>query len=162
MVVVVIANRESGLSQQNVRARDRLWARLHSSRLDVALSSATAAESTVPLALHAQRLVGGPSRGMLVGAIDGLLGLAAGERSFSRGVPVCADRVRACSGDLRQIRDLLAASGPVAASGVAKMRLLLSDGSGPLYRRGRPDELGIRLREVRQALDPMSNLVGLP
>ncbi len=162
MVVVVIANSESGLTQPSVRARDRVWARLHSSRLDAALSSATAAESTVPLALHAQRLVGGPSRRMLVGAIDRLLGLAAGGRSVARGVPVCADRVQACSGDLRQIRDVLAASGPVAASGVAKLRVLLSDGSGPLYRRGCPDELSAHLREVREALDPMSNLVELP
>ena len=162
MIVVVITDAESGLSQARVRVRDRLSARLYSSRLDAVLSSVTTPESTVPLALHAQRLVGGPSRCMLVGAIDRLLGRASGERRVAGAVPVRADRVRACSGELRQVRDLLASSGPVAASGVAKMRLLVSDASSPLYRRGCPEELSARLREVREALDPMSGLLGLP
>jgi len=162
MVVVVITDAESGLSQARVRVRDRLSARLHASRLDAVLSDMTAAESTVPLALHAQRLVRGPSRCMLVGAIDRLLGRASGERRVPSAVPVSADRMRACGNELRQIRDLLASGGPVAASGVAKMRLLVSDASSPLYGRGRPEELSARLCEVRDALDPMSGLVGLP
>jgi hypothetical protein len=162
MVVVLITDSESGLTQARVRLRDRLSARLHSSELDAVLSSATVAESTVPVALHAQRLVAGASRRTLVGAIDRLLGCASGERRASGVVPVYADRMRACSGELREIRDVLASSGPVAACGVAKMRLLVSDAASPLYARGRPDELSARLRDVRDALDPMSGLLGLP
>ena len=36
--------------------------------------------------------------------------------------------------------------------GVAKTRLLLTDASGPLYRRATPDDLSFRVRDAADAL----------
>ncbi len=43
---------------------------------------------------------------------------------------------------------------PVAARGVAMIRLLLTDGNSVLYRPGEPGALGSRLRAAAVALEP--------
>jgi hypothetical protein len=42
-----------------------------------------------------------------------------------------------------ELSGALLAAGPVPARGVAMVVLLLSDGTGPLYRRSRADELSV-------------------
>ena len=67
-------------------------------------------------------------------------------------VPVCRDRVRACSAEFEELIQRLLAPWPVPAQGMAKARLLLTDGGGPLYRRASPDDLRTRVLDAADAL----------
>jgi hypothetical protein len=60
--------------------------------------------------------------------------------------------VLAAAWELDRIAEKLLTPGPVAASGVAQVRLLLIDGAGPLYTRDGP--LGLRAAATR-ALDAL-------
>ena len=66
--------------------------------------------------------------------------------------PVAREEVVAASHELRQLASRLLAPMPVTAHGVAKVRLLLSDGSGPLYRRDRPGDLSAAARDALASL----------
>ena len=54
---------------------------------------------------------------------------------------------------LAAIAGRLTASGPVDVQGVARLRLLVADGTGPLYQPARIDELRGELAAVVAALD---------
>ncbi|OLE37274.1 MAG: hypothetical protein AUG48_04905 [Actinobacteria bacterium 13_1_20CM_3_68_9] len=60
--------------------------------------------------------------------------------------------------DARDDLDLLArrllSGAPVDVRGVAQARVLLSDGSGPLFWRRSPENLRARIREAIEALEP--------
>jgi hypothetical protein len=61
--------------------------------------------------------------------------------------------VRRARAELVAIAGRLVASGPVDVQGVARVRALVSDGTGPLYRFGPPERLSHELTEVLAALD---------
>jgi hypothetical protein len=69
-------------------------------------------------------------------------------------VPLCRDRIFDAAGAMRAMLDALSTPVPVSARGVAMARLLLSDGTGPLYNRKSPVDLSAALREVTARLDP--------
>src|SRR4051812_11417562 len=50
----------------------------------------------------------------------------------------------------------LLATAPVDVRGVAQARVLLSDGSGPLFWRRSPESLRARIREAIEALEPQT------
>jgi hypothetical protein len=68
--------------------------------------------------------------------------------------PVCRDRVRDSAEELGDLIRRLLGGGPVAVRGVALASVLLSDGSGPLYRRSSAGDVRARVREAVDALDP--------
>jgi len=70
---------------------------------------------------------------------------------FTAHVPVQADAVRLCAEVISAVCNRLEDPFPVRARGVARLRILLSDGRGPLYRTGR-GTLGAALRGVLAAL----------
>ena len=59
---------------------------------------------------------------------------------------------RAC--ELEALADRLQAPDQVAAQGVAQARLLLTDGTGPLYRRGETDDLRAAVARALACLQP--------
>lgn len=65
-----------------------------------------------------------------------------------RGQKLAGKRSGAHGGSGAQIGDA------VSARGMATARLLLSDGTGPLYNRNCPADLSAALREVTARLDP--------
>jgi len=153
------------------RLRDRLMVRVRASRLDRELAAGASPDATVALALRAQMLVQMRTRrGMARGAQRILeramrapaAGLppapaAGGLRMPAAGVlqvPVCRDRVRDSAEELGDLIRRLLGGGPVAARGVALASALLTDGSGPLYRRSNADDLQARIREALSALGP--------
>jgi hypothetical protein len=69
-------------------------------------------------------------------------------------VPVCRERVTDSAEELGDLIRRLLGGGPVAARGVALASVLLTDGSGPLYRRASADDLRARVREAVNALGP--------
>jgi hypothetical protein len=134
-------------------AWDRLLVRWRSFRLDRDLADGALPDATMELALRARTLVGMPTRRGLARSVRHML--AVSTRPPSPGyppVPVCRDRVRACSAEFEELIRRLLAPWPVPAQGVAKARLLLTDGGGPLYRRASPDDLRSRVLEAADAL----------
>jgi hypothetical protein len=62
--------------------------------------------------------------------------------------------VSAASVELTQLADALARPGPVTARGVAQARMLLTDGTGPLYNSKSPGSLEIRAARAAEHLRP--------
>ncbi len=156
---------------RSARPWDRLLARVRASRLDRDLAAGALPDATVPLALRAQILVRtrtrrGMARGaqrlleraMQAPAANPSPAPAAGRLMMPAGgllqVPVCRDRVTDSAEELGDLIRRLLGRGPVAARGVALASVLLSDGSGPLYRRSSADDLRARVREAVNALGP--------
>ncbi len=132
---------------------DRLLARWHAFRLDHDLAGGATPDATLALALRAQALIQVPARRGLARSVRYMLATSAQPPRPGRPqVPVCRDRVRACSAEFEELIRCLLAPGPVPPRGVAKTRLLLTDASGPLYRRATPDDLSFRVRDAADAL----------
>jgi hypothetical protein len=113
---------------------DRLSARVRSRQLDEALARGIGPETTTPLALRARRLTKLSQRRAIAD------GLRRAIRDACRGVPPSRARISprltqviSAIDELTQLADALADPGPVSARGVAQARILLTDGTGPLY-----------------------------
>jgi hypothetical protein len=149
---VVVTVPGSGLAERRIRARDVWTAWLSAARLDRRLGDGEPPEVSVELAVRAQRLVRPAARRALARTLLRVLTLAL-EPTPASAVQVDGRRVRSAAAELRRLVDRLVSGGPVSAYGVVRLRALLSDGSGPLYHRASPDDLGARLRDARAALD---------
>lgn len=150
---VLVTGSGGGLAERKVRARDVWVARLRASRLDRLLGAGEPPESSAVLAVRAQWLVRPAACRELAGALQRVLALTGGPPRAITTVRVSRRHVRAAAPELQGLVDRLLAGGPVSACGVAQLRALLADGSGPVYHRRSPDDLADRLREVRAALD---------
>jgi hypothetical protein len=137
--------------------RNRLRARLHANRLDHELANGASPDSTVARALRAQALVRPEVRLRLAGSIERLLAvpLRATGRPPVTSDPAFHRRVHAASDELNELIRYLRTPGPVPAQGVAKVRLLLTDGTGPLHRGS--GGLSHAVREAIAALEPNAN-----
>lgn len=116
------------------RLRDRLSALLRARWLDRALAQGTPPEASAALALRAQRLTEPEQRASIARELRRIMREAGVSRrpEFARIKP-SQGRVLGAREDLRRLADMLEDPGPVAASGVAQARILLTDGTGPLY-----------------------------
>jgi hypothetical protein len=128
--------------RDHARVRDRLAARWRAHRLDRELATGVAPHTRAGLSVRAQTLVEPPVRAVfgrqlqrvVRDARDGRVSLGARIRPRSSEVLAAADQLDA-------LADRLLAPAPVDARGVAQVRLLLSDGAGPLYYRGATEDL---------------------
>lgn len=135
--------------------RDRLAVHVSANRLDRALAAGASPDSTVPLALRAQSLVRPEERAMLARGIERIL--AQTPHLSARGGPTSPSpsfyrRVQSVADDLRDVVRCLRAGGPVSAQGVARVRVLLTDGAGPLHYGG--GDLRRAVQAAVLALDP--------
>ncbi len=143
-----------------VRPWDRIVATIRAGQLDADLARGVSPDASAPLALRAQVLARPSVRAGLAQSAERILAMAAGPagpvRRLGVGspapVPVRRDRVRAASGELGELIRQLRQPGPVPVRGVAKVRMLLADGGGPLYHRASRDDLRARLRDASEAL----------
>jgi hypothetical protein len=135
----------------------RLKARLAADRLDKELASGVSPEASLLLAIHAQRIVDPAACSALAGSVGKVIERAGRKRpALSAQMPIATPTVSAAAGDLRALANRLDESGPVRARGVAEVRALLRDGSGPLYRSGYIGILKSRDREdpsLRERID---------
>ncbi len=131
----------------------RLATRMHAWRLDVELARGASPDIGVALSLRAHELIGHAMRVSLAGEIGRLLLEARRPLPLQRFhlVP-CGPHVLAAEPQLRELAARLAQPGPVAAGGVARVRLLLRDGAGPVYNPECAHQLG---RFVQAALDAL-------
>ena len=69
---------------------------------------------------------------------------------------MCGPAVRRAGTELQAVIDRLVAAGPVSVRGVARVRCLLADGTGPIYRESAPDRLRDELRAALAVMDPIA------
>ena len=135
--------------------RDRLAARLGSTRLDAQLARGVAPNATPSLALRAQALGQSGFRTMLGERIREVLDDARGPRRMSLArVPLNRKGVLAAAEELEELARRLLSPGPLAARGVAQVRLLLIDGTGPLYFSRAGEELRTVVARALEDLNP--------
>ena len=151
--MIVLLERDAGLGLQRVRLRERLLARLRAAKLDAALAAGTSPESDVALALHAARLCRPAQRRQLARGLSRALAAAAAPALPRHAVRVCSPAVHRSRAELETVVERLAA-GPVDVRGVARIRTLLADGTGPLYRESTTDRLRTELRAALATMDP--------
>jgi hypothetical protein len=130
----------------------RLKARLFAGRLDREVEAGIVPLPDSSLAVHTARLTSTGEREALARTLRQALDeMRHGRQGISSRIPVHPERLASCRGVIDDITLLLHSPRPVRARGVARLRLLISDGRGPLYRSGR-GSLGAELRGVLAAL----------
>jgi hypothetical protein len=144
-----------GLGVQHVNLRDRLRARFRAGSLDRQLAEGALPEASVALALHAARVYGRSQRRLLADSLTRLSNVSGSAPARLR-VPVDQEAVRRASRELHAVADRLSGDSPVNVCGVARVRVLIADGTGPLYRAARPEQLRRELRSALSALDVAS------
>ena len=130
----------------------RLQARFLAGRLDRDLEAGILAEPGSALALHMVRVTSVEERQALARSLrHAISGPCDTSRVVPMRVPVHPQRIAACHDVIDDITLLLHSPRPVRARGMARLRMLLSDGRGPLYRNG-CGSLAAELRGVLAAL----------
>jgi hypothetical protein len=158
-MIVLIEDAGAGIHPTRVGPTDRLLARLRASRLDHDLAEGASPESTVALALRAQRLVRPSVCQCLAQSLEQIVADATQTSRAIRSprIPICRDRVLDSRAELQAVIHRLSAAGPLAAPGVARIQVLLVDGSGPFYQRRSKEALRARLRSAFAALNSLAS-----
>ncbi|MGX9792017.1 hypothetical protein [Mycobacterium sp. MMS18-G62] len=130
----------------------RLVAWLRAAELDHQLALGVPAPAGSALAVHQARLTSTAEREAVARTLRRAVQDAdAGAVPLSPRIPVHANNIAGAAGLIEKITLRLHSPRPVSARGMARLRRLLSDGSGPLYRYGRGDlagRLGAALAEL--------------
>lgn len=138
MTTLLLAEREDTIfiSACRLRVRDRLAARLMTWQLDGLLARGASPDSTPALSLRARRLIGRRERTALASSLRRVQREARRRHHpWDSAVPICGVQVQECDELFDELSERLSEPAPVHARGVALARLLISDGSSPLYRR---------------------------
>jgi hypothetical protein len=126
-------------------------ARLRSRKFDRELGAGADPAGAPALAAHAARLTTKGARSTVAASIERLLDAHA-YRCRLWGVLPFTDALGANESELRELADVLRGPAPVYAQGVAKLRWLLADGTGPVYTDRHGEALAAHLREARRAI----------
>jgi hypothetical protein len=151
--VIVVLHEGAGLGLRRVRWCDRLVARVRASALDHEVAAGASPEATVPLAVHAGRLCRPAQRRLLAHSLTRIVAASDAPVRSRLKAPVSRRAVQGARPELAALAGRLSASGPVDVHGVARVRTLLADGTGPLYQPTPPERLRRELAEVLAALD---------
>jgi len=136
------------------RAAARVRARVCARQLDRALAEGISPDSSAGLSMRAHDLIGSRARDALAQAIRRLVHEATQPRQPTHfNIPVCRSKVRHSRRTLEALAERLVSGEPLDARGIAQLRLLLSDGAGPLYGHPRADDLQPALERVSVALN---------
>jgi hypothetical protein len=150
-VVLVDGDR---IEARRPRLLERLEARWRRLALDRELAEGALPETCGSLILRAHDLIGLPARRALARDIRRLLREAGSGYPWTvTRVPMRRSAILAAADELELLAHRLVAPDPVAARGVAEVRLLLSDGGGPLYFRGASYELSAAVARARRDLE---------
>jgi hypothetical protein len=138
------------------RRTEYLRARFRSYRIDAELAAGSVPWRSRLHAARAIQLTSQRSRRSLAGSLERIADEAQspGRRGALAAVPVSAAQVGPAMPLIRQIATELRAQRPIDARGVARLRLLLCDGSSPFYVSGRPSTLRAALGQVAGWLAP--------
>jgi len=147
------------LTLRRLRPWHRLLARCAAARLDRELAAGASPETNASLAARAMQLTSTKVRRDLATSVQRILA-AAGQPPAAPLAPAAAvrparlplsrARISGSAVPLATLAGALAAPGPV--QGVAMVSQLLADGTGPLYRQTRGDDLGDIIANAARAL----------
>jgi hypothetical protein len=154
--LVLLASGDAVVGRR-ARLRDRLVARLRAGALDRQLAGGVAPETGGALTLRARALIGPRARAALARQLRRVVSDAHGEHLWLARIAPRRREVLATADALILLADRLAAPGPVDVRGVAQVRMLLTDGCGPLYFRGATDELRARASRALSSLDVLAH-----
>ncbi len=154
-VLLIHPHQTAPLRARRTRTHERVRVRLWPWGLDVALARGAPADVRGDLSLRAHRLISLRTRQRLAREIRRVVRDAARPaHPFERRLQCCAPRVMDAAPLMYDLADELSHPGPVDAQGVAQVRLLLRDGTGPLYDEPWPGYLEHCLTRARAALCP--------
>ena len=138
--------------------RERLNARLRARRLDRALAGGAFPDSSAAMAMRAKALVRVDTRTELAASIRRITGESAAPVAIGLRVGTVRARGTSVGPDLDRLADRLLEPGPVAPRGVALTQELLTDGAGPLFWTESAEDLGGRVRQALEALEPTTSI----
>jgi len=124
-----------------------LLARFRARELDCQLAAGLSPESSDVLFTHAARIARPRSCAVLASSLRKVATAAQKPVGLSNRAPMRRDDIRCSRDELVALAERLERTGPIHARGIAQIRLLLSDGSGPLYR----SDSGTRLPPLLRA-----------
>jgi hypothetical protein len=131
---VILFDADGAPVVRRVSPVDRLRARLRARALDRALAAGEPSESGPAVALRARRLTEISKRAELARTLSQLVARARhASTAATSQVPIARRAVLGACEELSLLANELVTPGPVGASGVAQVQLLISDGNGPLY-----------------------------
>jgi hypothetical protein len=129
-----------------------LTARLRAGRFDRMLAVGVPAPASSALAVHAHRLISVDEREAIARSLrDAVHDARCGGPVLSSRIPVHRANIAEAEDLIDKVTLRLHSPRPVSARGMARLRQLLSDGNGPMYRYGRGDltgRLGAALAEL--------------
>jgi hypothetical protein len=150
---------DQGVTARNATPRQLFLSHARSYKLDREIAAGAAPESSPLRALRAQILVRPSFRRILARRVEQLLEEATGPPprvAGCRTVP-WSTQILEATGALQMLIDRLQAPAPVPSRGVAGVRVLLTDGAGPLYYPGANDDLGLVVLKIVEQLEPLTN-----
>jgi hypothetical protein len=154
-VLIVIEDLHRGLIVRRVTALEWLVARVRADTLDQRLAAGVAPETGPLLALRARTLVRPVVRRGYARSLRHIVRDAASPcRRFPGFLfPESRRQVNDAADVLTALAGQLESACPVSACGVAKVKLLLTDGAGPLYYPAGEDELRVAVRAAAEAMN---------
>jgi hypothetical protein len=148
----VLSSHFPGEASPRASLLTRLTARLRAGQFDQMLAVGVSAPEGSPIAAHAARLTTIQEREAIARSLRNSLNDARrGDPVFSSRVPLHCDNILAAEDLIDAVTLRLHSPRPVSPRGMARLRRLLSDGAGPMYRYGRGDlagRLGAALAEL--------------
>jgi hypothetical protein len=121
--------------------------------LDRQLAAGIPPERSVALSLRARRLLRPSTAAMLARGIRRVLDDTRFREPAGGRMPVRRQAVRAVAADLERLAGRLVAPQPIGVEGLARVRVLLSDGSGPLFSGRAREDLGAAVSRALAGLD---------
>jgi hypothetical protein len=154
-MLVLLQTADGCVRQRSTSSAHRLAACLLADRLTRALAAGRSPDSGALLALHAQGLLHPRHRRRAAQSLLEVLQAASAPRTDSRPVPppFGRDAVLQARPQLLALHARVLATDAVSVRGMGLLRLLLTDGAGPLHYPSCVDEVRAASTRVRVALD---------
>jgi hypothetical protein len=158
---VLLGDDQGRLMLRRLRPWHRVLARCAAGRLDRELAAGASAEASVTLAARAIQLTSDKARRDLAASVQRILAAAGHPAQVTPAPAMCVHpallplrraRISQSAVPLAMLAGRLTAPGPVRAQGVAIIRQLLADGTGPLYRQACPGDLSDIIQNAARAL----------
>ena len=138
----------------------RIVSHVRAGKLDRDIAGGVSPDASATLALRAQALVRPSTRRALARTVEQILEQATTGRAprfVGAQIPIRRDRIMDAADALQMLIDCLRAPGPLPARGVARVRVLLTDGAGPLYYPNDTDDLRATVLDAVEQLHPLNN-----
>ena len=161
-VLILIVDLDECVTTRVATPWEWLVSHVRAAKLDRDIAAGASADGSPLLALRAQALVQPSMRRALARTVGQLLAEATGTGSSAPHaaelrIPIRRDTIMDAADALQMLIERLLTRGPVPARGVAQVRLLLTDGAGPLYYPSDAADLRAAVDAAIEQLEPLSN-----